>query len=235
MGEPKGLGDLFGDRLELPEPTPRPCAGGCGVTVVGPAATWCKSCGDREDARDALHRETIQVQDALDSIPTLWRWARFDSPLLVQRVWGLRNLLSTINHGYPWRDGVTIRGPAGRGKTSLAVAILQHWVAPGTPAGSAIVDRMTARFVSARMIPRMPDGVTTAIAPAFAVLDDLGAEGDMPSARAAVADVLAERHAWNLPTVVTTYLDAAGVVARYGDGVARRMFERALVIDLGGK
>lgn len=219
----------------FPEPTRRPCSGKCGATVFAPGPAWCPACIAKADAIDAAVQDAAALAPALESIPNTWRWAALGDSTLHDRARGVhRELVTTIDRERPWPDGVTITGPAGLGKTSLAAAIFSAWVIGETSKG---VDRRAlARFVSARMLPaqRVTDvaGYAALVASPFIVLDDVGAEGDMPSARAAVADMLAERHAWERPTIVTTFLDEAGVVARYGDGIARRLFERALLVTL---
>jgi hypothetical protein len=60
-------------------------------------------------------------------------------------------------------------------------------------------------------------------------LDDLGNER---AERSAVPDVIFERHAEDRPTWLTTAFGPDAIAKRYGDGIARRVFERAAVIDL---
>lgn len=232
------IGDVLkrtaGSFEDLPE---RACAGGCGTMV---RARWCKPCADAADAADERGAAATELAPALESVPTSWRWAHLGSPLLASRVSGASVALAAIERRVPWPEGVTLYGAGGRGKTSLAVAIFHAWI---TRPQIAVDLRRGARFVSARLLPlakgdhaRGSGGseYMGSIGSPFVVLDDLGSEGDMPHARAAVADVLAERFAWDRPTIVTTFLEEPAIRQRYGDGVARRMFERALVLNLGG-
>jgi DNA replication protein DnaC len=72
--------------------------------------------------------------------------------------------------------------------------------------------------------------VDLALACELLVLDDVGSESRVPSS--AVADVIAERHDAMRPTIITTWLTADDVArdARYGEGIARRIFEESAVI-----
>lgn len=63
------------------------------------------------------------------------------------------------------------------------------------------------------------------------VLDDLGAE--QLTALSAVGDVIHKRHAGMMPTIISTGFAEQGIAARYGDGIARRVFEGAVVIRVG--
>lgn len=219
----------------------RPCANGCGTTVHGPGPTWCRRCLEAAEAKDRGRVEAGELAIALDSIPQRWRWARFGGPKsheLFDRVRADERAIVECRRAAPWSDGAVLFGPAGAGKTSLAVAMMREVL--GFSAVS-VERRKTARFVAARMVLASRAGeldgrgheYTDAIRASFVVLDDLGAEADTPSSRAAVCDLLAERHAWERPTVITTYLDQAAIALRYGDGIARRMFERGLVVELG--
>lgn len=230
-----GGGDVFGEVID------RPCANGCGTTVRGPGPTWCRPCLEAAEARDRVRIEAGDLAAALESIPLRWRWARFGGPKsheLFDRVRADERTIAEAARAEPWTEGAILHGTAGVGKTSLAVAMLRAFLA--RPAVS-LDRRKTARFIAARMVPAAKGEHVAgrsheypeALRAAFVVLDDLGAEGDTPSSRAAVTDLLAERHAWERPTIVTTFLDQAAIALRYGDGIARRLFERGLVVELG--
>jgi hypothetical protein len=68
---------------------------------------------------------------------------------------------------------------------------------------------------------------------ALLVLDDLGSERN--TALNAVPDILAERAYLGRPTWVTTWMTAEQVAQRYGDGIARRLYEadRTAVVACG--
>jgi DNA replication protein DnaC len=74
------------------------------------------------------------------------------------------------------------------------------------------------------------------------VLDELGSEAQ---GRDVVRELVHERHASGRATIVTTWLGSAdendrkeacmaAVREMYGDGTARRLFERGLLIEIGG-
>lgn len=63
------------------------------------------------------------------------------------------------------------------------------------------------------------------------LLDNLGSERD--SAGSAAPEVVLVRHAENRPLWVTTGLTRPQLVARYGEGIVRRLFERATIVSLG--
>lgn len=55
------------------------------------------------------------------------------------------------------------------------------------------------------------------------ILDDLGKESELQSARAIVRDVISQRYDNELPTIVTTELTVADIDARYGRAIAERI------------
>ena len=223
---------IVGAAFDLPF-TDRLCAGGCGKIVRGPAATWCTPCGDASRAADQLKSDRVEIVPALESIPAGWRWATCeDIPLLERRVPRSTGIVEDALLRIPWQHGVTIRGPAGAGKTSLAAALFRAWV---THPGIHLFDRRTSRFILASRLSRYhPSEFDEATRAGCVLLDNVGCEGDMPSSRTPVADLLTERHAWERTTIVTTFHDQASIAGRYGDDIARRLFENTLVIDLGG-
>ena len=77
-----------------------------------------------------------------------------------------------------------------------------------------------------------PASIRTATSADLLVLDDLGTERNIPSNP--VPDIIFERHAEGRATWVTTWMTRLQLAERYGDGVARRVFERAVVIDCNG-
>ena len=142
-------------------------------------------------------------------------------------------------------------GAAGAGKTSLATAVLRE--VTERPSDARRLYRI-ARWMPARVLDscRQQHGlgegeakeIRDAIAADVLLLDDLGAY-----ARGAVEAVVCGRHDESKTTWITTGLlgpavvdgkpqsaaaRAASEMARiYGDGVARRLFEGATVIDCG--
>jgi DNA replication protein DnaC len=141
-------------------------------------------------------------------------------------------------------ERVVFSGNAGCGKTSLAVAMLRELYesAVRPDAKPALVRRAHgAMFVSAydlsKARARHPLGqgeaplIDAAMRASTLVIDDLGSERD--GFQSAVTEVLYERHAECRTTWVTTWLDEVKARERYGDGIARRLFEGARRIRLG--
>jgi hypothetical protein len=168
------------------------------------------------------------------TIPRAFRWATLDAPELRERV----GREQAIAHGAAAIDspGVLLEGPSGSGKTSLACALLRAWDArnprrPGVfvPAWSLGVARMQYALGEGE-----PPLVERAMSTALLVLDDLGCERNTPTN--AVPDVIFARALAQLPTWVTTWMTAEAIAERYGDGVARRVYEsgRVEVIGCGG-
>jgi hypothetical protein len=56
-------------------------------------------------------------------------------------------------------------------------------------------------------------------------MDDLGREGDFPTRRADVSDIVSARYDAKLPTIVTTELTFGGIIACYGDNTAFKLVE----------
>jgi DNA replication protein DnaC len=77
-----------------------------------------------------------------------------------------------------------------------------------------------------------PHMVNKALRTDLLLLDDLGSERNIPSNP--IPDVLFERHAQDKATWITTWMQPEDVRQRYGDGIARRVFERAAIIDCAG-
>jgi DNA replication protein DnaC len=72
--------------------------------------------------------------------------------------------------------------------------------------------------------------VARAIAAPLLLIDDLGAEAQTQNN--AIADVIRDRFDEEKPLWFTTGLTANEVAARYDGGAVRRIFERAMVIQL---
>lgn len=200
----------------------------------------CFECSQLAE-RAALEREA----DDARGIPQRYRWAKLDAPELVTRA-----------HVVPcrWYDDATscasrlvsssmiaalLLGPAGSGKTSLAVA------ASRAVRGAFFVK--AEALERARIEHRAGDADSPLVLRAkrapLLILDDLGQ--DKPSSISAVEAVILARHDAELRTWVTTGLDAASPVgtypaleSRYGAGVVRRLTERGVArvirFQLGG-
>lgn len=137
---------------------------------------------------------------------------------------------------------VTLIGPAGAGKTSIAVAMLAAHVRVGLrPEATRDQWRRaeTAHFTRAYELAEAAEAhpLGRGMAPAlerarrsFAlVVDELSTRRDPGEA---VGSLLHARHASGRTTIVTTWMDRAKVVDTYGGGIARRLFDDGLVIPV---
>ncbi len=181
------------------------------------------------------HRARLRARDVarcLQSVPEAYAWAAQDAPELAARVPRLRDVLARVG-ALLRAPRVVFTGPAGSGKTTLAVALLRRALAEGLESGEFA---HAYRLATARARYPLGSGeaplVESALRVRLLLLDDLGSE--RRTELSAVPDVIFERHADERPTWVTTGLGLDAIAARYGDGVARRIFERAEIVDLGG-
>lgn len=134
---------------------------------------------------------------------------------------------------------VAFIGPPGAGKTSLAAAMYRAAARAETSAGA--LGRY--RWVSAHQLAKARAGhplgegeaplVEAAMRAPLLVLDELG--GEDPRHASAVAEVLYDRHAEQRATWVTTGVGSKEIAARYGGGIARRIFEGATIFRLARK
>jgi hypothetical protein len=56
-------------------------------------------------------------------------------------------------------------------------------------------------------------------------MDDMSMEGDFPTRRADVSDIVSSRYDTKLPTIVTTELTFGGIIAAYGENTAFKLVE----------
>ena len=168
------------------------------------------------DARPDAYQQAIRLA---------WGWARSPAEVLI------------------------VLGGAGRGKTSLAAAVALAVLDAGANADASDADYARARRLlwadahdlgQARRRHGLGEGdaplIRQALAASVLVVDELGTERpDAASGTDPVRDVLWARFAAGRPTVCTSPCDRAALVARYGGGGERRLFEpgRAVVVDLG--
>jgi hypothetical protein len=196
----------------------------CAKIATVPDGTW-------EADQERLRRE--EVRDELEAtIPRDLRWARFGAPELAGRVGGDRPIgrsQAAVRCAY-----VVWMGEPGVGKTSLAVAALRAWT---RDARRAAMFGRAHHLGTARIQQRAGAGeapvVARAIAAPLLLIDDLGAESQTQNS--AIADVVRERFDEGKPLWITTGLTAQEVAARYDGGAVRRIFERAMVIQLKGQ
>jgi hypothetical protein len=160
---------------------------------------------------------------ALARIPPSFRWATLEAPELRRRV-ERGKAIGEAMHAIS-AQGLLLVGPSGCGKTSLACALLRAWYErnPGRRGTFLPAWRLgVARAQHGAGAGEAPE-VARALAAALLVLDDLGCERN--TALNAVADVISERAYLGRPTWITTWMTAAQVSLRYGEGIARRLYE----------
>lgn len=190
----------------------------------------------RQQSREAVERK---LAAAAEYIPKGFRWATFDAPELSKRVTNQRAIDDA--KAAVGERGVVLSGNAGSGKTTLACCMLRAIIAtaenePNTH--TAIAKRaFGVRFIGAYWVAkarhehRLGEGeaplVEEAMRASVLVLDDLGIE---QAKNSAVSEVIYERHANELPTIVTTGFSFPQLVKMYGDGIARRITEHATII-----
>lgn len=191
----------------------------------------CARCAGAEASRERASAAAQRQRAITQTIPRSYLWATFDATELATRV---RSDGATpkarASLGAKW---IVLRGSAGTGKTSLAVAMLQAWTRANTVGDAAFI--AAPKLAMARIQHHAGDGepalVERAMRARLLVLDDLGSERDQRTS--AVPDVVFERHAEGRATWITTGLTDEQLEARYGEGIARRVLERAVVIDVG--
>jgi DNA replication protein DnaC len=153
-----------------------------------------------------------------------------DAPELAQRVGSAA--VRAQNEGLWKQAKLVFTGAAGAGKTSLAVACLRQSAAQS---GKATVFVHAYALGIARLQHAAGHGepaiVERAMQTPMVLLDDLGSEREM--AGSAIPDVIFVRHAESRPLWVTTGFTRTQLVARYGTGIVRRLFERATLIQVG--
>lgn len=221
---------------QIPARRAFPC-GVCGLDVGRNA--WAHAECAEAQSRESARRE---LDEARESIPSDYRWAEFGAPTLERRV-KPSSAIRIVSAA--WLKGermLTLSGPSGAGKTSLACCLLRATL----DSGARGVE--TSRFVrswelaKARSEHALGRGeaplVTLALQAHTLVIDELGEERRSSSrlvrGDTAIRDVLHERQAAGRRTIITTYLSRDEITDAYGAGIARRLDERGLVIELGG-
>ena len=211
----KSLGDLL--RGVTPPAFEHVCST-CGAPSTAPRP--CLPCEEAARvARDARLATTA-------SIPSRFAWASsLDAPELARRV-DVAALEQARAIELERLDRATLLGPAGAGKTALAVAMASTWSrATARPAffvGAVDVGVARQEHGLGEGAPRI---LRDAGAAPLLVLDDLGQE--LESGAATVAHVVQRRYDDAKPTLTTSGLTVEQLVSRYGAGVARRLLETA--------
>ncbi|HMJ56444.1 MAG TPA: hypothetical protein VK540_30465 [Polyangiaceae bacterium] len=201
-------------------------------------------CGPCYQAQQ-LERQASVLTTARESIPAKFRWARLHSPDFAKRVAGSDKVIEAARDALVGKTPVvTIVGASGSGKTSLACAMLADVIEAGAFPTCDAKTLQRARyglFVDAQQLALSrkehrlglgaPDNVLRARRASVLVIDELGRED---KTTLDVAKIVHEREAACKLTIVTTWLDEAGVLSAYDGGLARRLFRKSILFKLGG-
>ena len=209
------------------ETTPHRCRSGCGERVLREAAL-CEACDEERRVVQDQHDRLVAMR-----IPSRLRWATFGAPELPVRVKYPGAIEQARAAAHAGIDRIVLQGRAGAGKSVLAVCILRQ------------IAREVGRYCSAKFFDgyeiavartKSPlgaeaEGVAQAIRAEVLVFDEVGS-GKI-TAHDATPDVVFRRHAEQRPTIYTTPFSVDEIAEKYGDGICRRIFERATVIRVG--
>lgn len=215
-----------------------PCPG-CGEDI-GRNVWACDACA----ARAIVERRDSQLRTARESIPGDFQDCRFTTPGLAQRIAASPGAIAGAREALTGESAlVTILGPTGEGKTTLACAMLAEVIEAGANlhCHPEVLERArTAHFgdalrlSQARQEARLgvgePVELLRARKASVLVVDELGRDR---SNDVDVIKIIHERQAAKRLTIVTTWLDQADIAAAYDGGIARRLFQRATVFRLG--
>ena len=200
--------------------------------LVGHDRRWCGAC---EGGRAVIERR-IAHAIRVARLPTAFADCA-DRDVVLQRMHGDEPALRRVDE---WAAALacnlTLQGETGAGKTSAANYAAISIIAAAAGAGDVLFINAFDLGLARRNSPlgEEADLVKNAIAARVLVLDDVGSE---PATQAeAMAYVVSKRHEAGdyLRTILTTWMTADELVARYGAGVARRMLDRATVVTLQG-
>lgn len=200
---------------------------GCPAPVERPG--YCTACTKIRHEEEQAERRA----QTLRTVPRRYQWATgLDVPALTARVTPASAIATA--RAATAAQSVVLVGPTGAGKTSLAVALLMGRITQRH--GGFFVD--SRELVRARTEHRLRDGgeaelVEHARGADLLLLDELGAERGVGLAEDVVGELVHERHAHERPTIFCTPFLSSAIKAKYGDGIARRIYERATVIPLG--
>jgi DNA replication protein DnaC len=199
-----------------------PCLGGCGEKVHPcDRPQVCMPCRARAATRKA-------AEERLGGIPQVFRWATLESAALRERAPMAAIVRARESVDVP---RLVLVGPAGAGKTSLLCAMLRARSDAGCRVLFAPAWRLGLARVKHPLGAGEPDEVRQALAVDVCGLDDMGSERQTQTN--AVPDVVFERHVEGRALWVTTAMSQDEMAQRYGDGITRRVFEHARVIDCG--
>ena len=187
---------------------------------------------EEREAKRALRAANLKERHLRDArYPKKYRWALEDPAIATTLRCDASKLASATRVPSGWNYALT--GPTGAGKTTVGCLIL----------AALIAEEGGGMFVSAYELERERrttplgegDGplLDNALRARVLLLDDVGAEQN--GVFSPIVDLVFHRYDRELQTIVTTGIGKSELVARYGTGFVRRVFERVFAWDLGGK
>lgn len=188
-----------------------------------------RECGECQVRRERWRAVSSKLAE---SLPEDHAESRFSAPDLAAK-WVKPSGAIALAKGSVSSPRVVLVGASGTGKTTLAVCMAREW-ARAQLAAPLFVSCVV--LVSARMrtnYGREASSVVEAIKAPLLILDDLGQPKSEPPS-SPITDIIFARAYARRPTWVTTWMSPDDCTARYGDGVTRRVFERARIIKLEG-
>lgn len=206
---------------------PFKCICGCKIDLPG----VCDECSRR------LEREQTQrpLHALAATLPLRFRGVAFDNESTNWIAPGLigqaKRAADLVCSGAV--DTVLLLGRKGTGKTRMAVSMLRHIAGAGSSASWRCHYVAAMELAAARgEYGARSHEATEAIGASCLLLDDLGQEQDTDQIR--MREVIHARHDLMRPTIITSGFADRVLMARYGDGMDRRLFERSAVIETGG-
>lgn len=204
---------------------------------------------EAEATRVELARQQTRIAESVATLPALYSYELAPIHDLERFVTRRDAIIETSVALRANAPSLVWVGGSGSGKTTLACAAARGW-ARAHGGGRIVFARATELATASRyhaLGAGQPEAIAKAIKADLLILDELG-----PPQRSAqwqdVEDVVFARYEQNRPTWVTTWLTpdlptggdlradtAAAIAGHYGGGFARRVLERASVIDCGGR
>ena len=221
----------------------------CGAPLTHADGFFCEACSEANAARAKREREERLRSEELERLKfgarrglreaPDWPHARVGTEAFQRAVKSDRFRAVAAKYE-PDRDGtLTLCGETGRGKTTVALAILRRLhdeaLADPHPAKLKLIGFSkwvtSYRLVEARREHPLGRGkaelVEAAINATLLVIDDLGNEPPDP----VTFEVIDERYAKSRPIIVTTGFEPKALRAKHGDAIWRRLTERGIVVD----
>lgn len=238
QSEPQPVRETLAEVMARAAPTFGPCR----VCKELTSGAICFDCDRKADKAVAVREQTLR------DVPEFFRGLALRGSKLLGCVHGRRQLIARAEASVGATRAILL-GHSGSGKTSLVVAMMREW---SQRECKPAVFAMATDLATAKGRGRFgaeADEISQARNAALLVVDELGSEEFRPPS-SPVTDILMNRHAHSRPTWVTTWLGSdmteafrrlpseaklerarAAVGERYGDGISRRLFEGARIIE----